>query len=207
MNSFNDDSLIDYVLGLATESERQLIEEGMEQSASLRDRVASLRDTVAMPGLAVVPMQPDSDLQNQIFNSIGPVPTYSGFVGRLSVFLDLPEKRVSEILAYLESPEKYLEQSGLPGIRKLEVEAGLRHADSDCALFLMERESVFPQHSHLGEEWGFILQGEAREDSGRRYQPGDIVYKTKEQKHSFTSIGKLPFVFFVVHNGISFDSC
>jgi anti-sigma factor ChrR (cupin superfamily) len=60
---------------------------------------------------------------------------------------------------------------------------------------------VFPRHRHLGDEWAWVLQGRAQDDSGQMTKPGDIVYKPKGSTHSFCVLDGAPFVFMIVLYG------
>ena len=205
MISINEDKLIDYILGLSNESERQLIEANIQTSTDLQERIAQLYDTLAIPALTSEPIDPTDKLSMRILKSIEISNSFEGFIDRLTVFLDLPEQRVRELLGSIKYVEHDWRESGLPGVLKKEFKGGPRHTDSECVLIWMKPNAIFPSHGHLGDEWGFVLQGEAEEDSGRVYKSGDIVYQTTDSKHTFTATGDMPFIFFVIHNGISFS--
>jgi quercetin dioxygenase-like cupin family protein len=131
---------------------------------------------------------------------------FEGFIDRLGVFLDLPEQDVRDILdGVLDSDESW-RPNGLPGIFLKPITAGTRHSASDCALVHMEPGTVFPRHGHRGDEWGFVLQGEALEDNGRKAKPGDIVFQTRAGTHSFAATGEQVFMFFSISDGLEFST-
>lgn len=59
----------------------------------------------------------------------------------------------------------------------------------------------FPSHGHGGDEWAIILEGEAREDSGAQWLPGDLVHRPEGSRHSFRVVGDRPLLFAVVVRG------
>ncbi len=200
----NDDKLVEYVLGVLEDDERTAIETELASSASLRARITRLYDTLATPALATQPVEPAGNLDARIQESVAHPDRFHGFLDRLTVFLDLPEPRVRELLDGIERAAGEWAPSELPGVRMRRFEGGPRLSGSECALLWIGPGGSFPRHEHLGHEWGFVLQGEAEEDSGKVYKPGDIVHKPPGSTHLFTARSDAPFVSFVVYNGISF---
>ena len=205
MKSISEDMLIEYVLGVSGESERRLIDATLKTSSELQQRIADLNDVLAMPGLASNPIEPVDGLKNRILDSIGKPNSFSGFVDRLVVFLDLPRQGVFNLLDEIQHAERDWTPSGLPGVLRKEFNGGPRHRHRECALIHMVPAAIFPMHDHLGDEWGFVLQGEARENTGRTPKPGDIVYQPANSKHTFEVVGDAPFIFFAIHEGIRFE--
>ncbi len=203
--SIKDESLIEYVLGLTTPSERRMIQKQMEDSRDIRDRVAQIRDTLAETAHIAEPVIPSDALSTRIEKSIAEAHRFEGFIDRLTVFLDSPAERVRKLLHNLDARFHELSETGLSGVRAKRFKGGPRLKTSECALMWMEPGAAFPAHRHLGHEWGFVLEGEAIQDDGKIYRAGDIVHQTPQSRHSFTASERGPFVFFVVHNGIDFE--
>ena len=56
-------------------------------------------------------------------------------------------------------------------------------------------------HRHQGDERSLVLEGTAREDTGRIWAPGDLLLHPAGSRHEFTALGPEPFVFVVVLHG------
>lgn len=202
----DDDRLIDHVLGIGDAAERSRVESQISRSSDVRDRVARLRDTLALPALALDPLAPRAALGQRIRDSVERPERFGGFVDRLSAFLDLPPKRVRELVSEISAAERLWSSSGLPdGTLMRRFDGGPLRRGAECALVCMQPKVTFPAHRHLGDEWGLVLQGEAVEDSGQVFQPGELVHRDEHSSHEFTAIGEERFVFAVVHRGVAFD--
>jgi putative transcriptional regulator len=94
--------------------------------------------------------------------------------------------------------EEPWEDAGMAGVRLLHLDGGPKVATADCGLVHVEPGRAFPPHRHLGDEWVLVLQGQAQEDSGRQFLPGDLIHKAPGTVHSFRILGKEPFAFAVV---------
>jgi len=198
----SDNDLMEYLLGQASVDDRQFIEGQMAKSEQLSARVASLRETLALPALAVDPVNAGQKLWSRIESSIANANPFAGFVNRLTVFLDMSEQKVTELLHSITDSEEDWHANELKGIFRKDFRAGLRHKNSQCSIVRIEPGATFPMHGHVGDEWGFVLQGEAVEDNGHKSRPGDIVYKSALDQHAITATSEEAFMFFSIHSGI-----
>ena len=204
MTSIKDDALIDFVLNLSSDTGRQKIESEMLVSESLCKRIVQWRNALAEVGSHCPLTSPSIDVRHRILRTIEPASRFEGFVRRLCDFLDVNSETVRKILNSIDSAGQDWSQTGFPGVLMLPFKAGNRHESSECALIWVESGSVFPNHRHLGDEWGIVLQGTAREDSGCEYNPGDIVYKKSGSSHTVSSIANMPLISIVIHQGVKF---
>ncbi len=205
MNESEYDELHDYVLGLSDDTQAKRVEQRLKESAALRQEAAVLYETLTNQAADLPTAEPSKSLLTSIVDTVRGENPFAGFVDRLADFLDLDRARVKSILNKSRHNETQWVPSGMPGITYLNVEPGPARADHECQLVRMEPHSRFPLHGHKSDEWGFVIQGEVREDSGEIYRPGDIVFKDQTSHHSFVASGDQPFLFFVIHGGLEFD--
>ena len=118
------------------------------------------------------------------------------FFGREEQFATLPVDEMGDILQERTKSEVFT---------YLTVEAGPARIGQECQLVRMQPQVRFPRHGHQSDEWGFVIQGEVTEDSGKIYRPGDIVFKDQASQHSFVASSDQPFLFFVIHGGLEFE--
>ncbi len=196
--SEGDDKLTQYLLDILDWE----TEAGLDPS-TLSDQERRLADEVlAAIALTAEPLEPSQGLGDRLLASLEPDNRFETFVKRLAEFFDLRVDRIRELLASIAAaPNTPWQASGLPGLYLLPLQGGPRLAKAGCQLMYMEPGQVFPPHRHLGDEWGFILQGWLHEDSGREYGPGDLVHKSKGSRHSFRAQSEQAAIFGVVLQG------
>lgn len=148
------------------------------------------------------------NVREAILATVGSQARFAGFVQRLCRFLDLGEARVRELLTSAERVDQDpWHSSRIAGVRMLHFKGGPNIAQAHAGLVQILPGVLYPAHGHRGDEWAFVLQGSAREDTGRLWEPGDLVHNPAGSRHSFRVLSPEPFLFFVVvHEGIDFEN-
>ncbi len=150
-------------------------------------------------GLAQEAITPSNNLRDLLLNAVDPATRFEGFVERLSELFDLSNTRIRELLAAIdEANNQAWKASVLPGTRLLRFDGGPKLATATCGLVKVKPGRIFPAHQHQDDEWVFVLQGQAQEDSGRVLQPGDLDLGAASTSHTFRTLGDEPFIFAVV---------
>ena len=195
----DDTRLTEWLLGILDKQAGEQVERERQDSAEAREALSELEELLGNVALAAEPRTPSPGVRERLLESLLPEMRFEGFKERLATLFDLSIERVRELLDTLDSVSgEPWEKAGLPGVHLLHFDGGLRVASADCGLVHVEPGQAFPPHRHLGHEWVLVLQGEAREDSGRLFQPGDLIHKAPGSVHSFRILGEQPFVFAVV---------
>jgi putative transcriptional regulator len=161
-------------------------------------------DLLDVDDLAEAPAQPRTDLRATVLSSISGASRLAGFSDRLAAFFDVARERASELIeeaaGRAEGPS--WEAIPVPGVRLFHLSGGLRVAAADCGLVRIESGARFPAHRHVGDEWSFVLSGEAEEEgTGERWAPGDLVQRPAGTAHAFRVTSREPLVFAVVLHG------
>jgi predicted ChrR family anti-sigma factor len=110
---------------------------------------------------------------------------YAPFTRVLSEIYDLPRADVKRLLERSAEPSAW-KMSGLPGIKKLPVNAGPGRAGAQTYLVKFAAGKRFPEHHHDGLETVLIMAGAYTESSGKTYATGDIHLMEPGTSHSFT---------------------
>lgn len=110
---------------------------------------------------------------------------YAPFTRALSQLYDLPREQVRALLARAADPRAW-KQSGLPGIKKLGVDAGEACRGAQTYLVTFAARVTFPEHTHDGLETVLLLAGSYSEHGGKVYGTGDIHLMEPGTAHSFT---------------------
>jgi predicted ChrR family anti-sigma factor len=131
---------------------------------------------------------------------------YAPFSRRLSELYDLPREQVKALLARSAEPRAW-KFSGLPGIRKLPVDAGPACRGAQAYLVTFSAGVRFPEHHHDGLETVLLLAGSYTESNGRVYQTGDMHLMEPGTAHSFTIAADEDCVAAtLLHGGLNFRS-
>ena len=202
--SENDSRLIEFALGQLEAPACQALERELAASSELRRQLDQVQEALAQVALAAEPQRPSQRIRELVLASLDPRARFEGFVERVAALFDLSVQRAREILAALDDVAGEAWEAGsVPGSRLFHLDGGPGVAAADCGLVHIEAELSFPPHRHKGDEWSLVLAGRAQEDSGRFWEPGDILYKPPGSVHGFCALGDEPFVFAVVlHEGI-----
>jgi quercetin dioxygenase-like cupin family protein len=110
---------------------------------------------------------------------------YAPFTARLSELYDLPRDEIRQLLQQSADPGVW-RASGLPGIRKLPVQAGAGRLGAQAYLVTFAAGARFPAHHHDGRETVLLLAGSYIEDTGKVYATGDVHSMEPGSGHSFT---------------------
>ena len=150
------------------------------------------------------PAQPRASLRAAVLGSISGASRLAGFSERLAAFFDLARERASELIERRRAART--DRAGRPcpspGVRLFHLPGGPRVAAADCGLVRIEPGARFPAHRHVGDEWSFVLSGEAEEEgTGERWAPGDLVQRAAGTAHAFRVTSREPLVFAVVLHG------
>jgi anti-sigma factor ChrR (cupin superfamily) len=109
---------------------------------------------------------------------------YAPFARTLSELYDLPRDDVRALLARSADPRAW-KRSGLPGIMKLPVTAGPSRRGAQSYLVRFRAGVRFPEHHHDGLETVLLMAGAYTEDSGKRYETGDLHVMKPGTAHAF----------------------
>ncbi len=201
----DDTQLIEYALGILDSDDAKSTEDQLGAAPEAQQALAEIEAILSDLALAESPMPHRGDLRNRLLAALEPGTRFEGFIDRLTRLFDLPAGRIRELLASLDKiPKSRWVASGMEGILFRHLDGGPRVAAADCGFVRVEPGCKYPAHRHLGEEWKLILAGEAQEDSGKIWVPGDLVYKAAGSTHAFRLIGDEALIFAVVlHEGFA----
>jgi anti-sigma factor ChrR (cupin superfamily) len=110
---------------------------------------------------------------------------YAPFTRKLSELYDLPREDVRALLERSADPASW-KRSGLPGIKKLPVQAGPGCHGAQTYLVKFGAGVHFPAHHHDGLETVLLMAGSYTDDAGKTYGTGDIHLMEPGTAHAFT---------------------
>ncbi|MCO7222805.1 cupin domain-containing protein [Pleionea sp. CnH1-48] len=133
-------------------------------------------------------------VKERLLSSITEPATYFAYLHRLASLFELSEEKMQQVLNSIESISQSLAPVG--DWRKLGSHPIFyRHfqggdASKECGLVYLKCGCEFPHHHHIGREVSILIQGELEEDSGTRYQAGDLIVKLPGSQHAFRCCGE-----------------
>ena len=196
---------MDYLLGFATPEERQKLEHRLEKEMSLRTQMVDMQNIIVNFSPTANTVNPA--LKARILNGLKPQTRFFGYAQRLSELFDLTPDRIRELLRDIDQfPAKPWEESMIPGVFALHFDGGRQLPDAECGIVQMAPNTPFPSHTHKGDEWALILQGESCDDKGGRFLPGDLCHQGTGDHHAFRAVGTVPLIFAVFHHGFEIDT-
>ncbi len=110
---------------------------------------------------------------------------YAPFTRTLSELYELPRADIRALLERSADAAAW-KMSGLPGIKKLPVQAGSSRRGAQTYLVKFAAGVHFPEHHHDGLETVLIMAGSYTESGGKQYGTGDIHLMEPGTAHSFT---------------------
>lgn len=191
--------LPEYVLGGLDEAEIGEVEVALEASASLRIELQELNEDLLGLAVALPAIAPSDAVKDRLFASMT-ADRFLPFVDELAKLCDLAFEKMKDVLRLADVREQWGE--GLPGVRLIHFEHGPGCLGLDTGLIEVDPGCEFPSHSHLGPEWGFVLQGTLIDDDGAEYGPGSILEKNVTDRHRVRAGPDGKLVYVVIHNGL-----
>jgi quercetin dioxygenase-like cupin family protein len=178
-----------HALEMLDGDEAKAVERALAADPSLAAELASLRDAVY--AIAVEPVAPSPGIEVALMASVGQG-RYERFAARLSELLDLA---IDPIRSLLGKIERGFPPQEAPGVSLIHFDGGPAYAAADCGIVRVEPGSMFPWHTHLGEEHSLILAGRMVDNDGREYGPGDEYIAQHGTSHDLATVGDQPVIF------------
>jgi anti-sigma factor ChrR (cupin superfamily) len=176
-----------YALGILESDEAGLVERAIARDASLAAELAAYQQTAAELGAAIEPVAPSPAVEQRLLASIGGG-RFEAFSARLAQLFDVTRERARELLGLIERPASWIPQ--LPGISLVHFDGGPAAAAADCGFVRLAPGTVFPPHSHLGEEIVTVLSGRLHDPTNDRIiVVGDDYVQAEGTDHHLICVG------------------
>ena len=197
--SFDDATLVEYLLGSCDPALRERIDAALVEDATLRAHVAALADDLALVTATEEPV-PSPALRDRVLAAHATDPV-GALGGRLGEFLDLAGDTLDTLITDIRlAPAAPWVATGIPGVSMLAVTTGPGVRGAAHIMHLAPGANV-PPHRHLGRERMLILDGYAAESGGREVGPGDLIDSAAQSQHHFDILVDAPCLFAVVLEG------
>lgn len=108
------------------------------------------------------------------------------FAAQMAAIIDSTKETAQSFLDALADATRWHE-SGLPGVGLFDVQGGPRVANAVVGFVRMEPGSVFPEHTHVGDEIVLIIQGGYVDSAGVMHRAGEEHRMPAGTTHAFTA--------------------
>jgi len=177
-----------YALGILERDEAIVVERAIASDAVLAAELAAYQQTADALGAAIEPVAPSPEVKARLFASIG-AGRFEQFSARMAKLFDVTVDRARELLGLIERPASWVPQI-IPGISLVHFDGGPTAAAADCGFIRLTPGTVFPPHTHLGEEMTTILAGRVHDVINDRFiGPGEDYIQVEGSTHYLVCVG------------------
>lgn len=174
-----------YALGILDDAERAAVEQAAAADPAIAAELASYEGSAMV---LVEPVAPAPEVKQRLMASVGGG-RFDSFAGRMAQMFDVTIGRAREILGLLERAASW-EAQVVPGIHLVHFQGGARFADADCGFVRLAPGTLFPPHTHMGEEMSVVLAGSVRDlSTGLVLLPGDELVLAETTGHALQCEG------------------
>ena len=149
-------------------------------------------------GLALDPVVPAPAIREKLMSTLA---TGAGrlhrFAGAVSRLLDLPIARAKTLLDAVDGDAGW-ESGPVPGMLVMHLPKGPSVAQAIVGFVRLPPGAGFPEHTHLGEETVFVLQGAYQDSNGAVRNPGTAATMTENTTHAFRVLDGPDLVYLLV---------
>ena len=180
-----------YALGILDADEAGAVERAVASDAALAAELASYQQAIVS---AIQPVAPPPEVKQRLMASVGGG-RFEAFAARMARMYDVTVERGRELLGLIERAASWIPQV-VPGLDFVDFEGGPATAGADCGFVRLAPGSVFPPHTHLGEEMTTVLSGRIHDPvNDVTLGPGDDYVRTEGSTHYLMVVGNEPCIY------------
>jgi len=179
------EKVLSYSLDQLDEKEKAEFEKDLNSNTELDKELQEMQSILETLALAEEPVKPSENLKRSLIASLDVNTPFHGFVDRFMKLFDLDRDNVEALFSkVVNTPDDFFKSCAIPKTSLSYFDGGPKVSHAECGIIKIEAGSIFPAHKHQGKEWVLVLQGEAVDQSGQAYFPGDIIYSDEKVSHA-----------------------
>jgi hypothetical protein len=177
-----------YALGVLEADEVSVVERAVAGDAALAAELATYQQTADAIGTAIEPVAPPPEIKQRLLASVGGG-RFEAFSARMARMFDVTVDHARELLGLIERPASWVPQV-VPGISFVHFEGGPATAAADCGFVRLTPGTMFPPHTHIGQEATTILSGRVHDPvHNRTIGPGEDYLMSAGTDHCLVCVG------------------
>jgi quercetin dioxygenase-like cupin family protein len=150
---------------------------------------AELKEAEALASLALAldPVAPQPGTLQRLLDSTKESGRFEHFVGTVASLLDVARDAAQALVDGIDQAVNW-EPGPMENIQLYHLDGGPSLANAIVGFIQLEPGTVFPLHTHLGQETVMVLQGGFEDEDGSVVRAGEIDRKDPGSSHYFTAL-------------------
>lgn len=191
-----DDMIWDWLLGALDDEDARAVDEHLAVCEACRQRLDE--QTRLLAAIAPAPAPPREGLLNRA-TTLARFDQWSGIIASMA---DVAMEKARGWLAKIDDPAVW-SPTALGDLELFHIEGGPAVERAVVGFVKLAPGTSFPEHTHLGTERVFVLQGRLRDEHGDIHGPGSLVEGDEGHTHEISAEPGPPLVYLsIVHEGI-----
>ena len=154
-------------------------------------------DTLTALSSTLEPIQPSEDVFKRLMTSVDPASRFDAFAANVAQLMDVAVEKARGLLAAIDDAGSW-EPGLIPGMHLYHLEGGPQTANAIVGFIRQDPGTVFPPHTHQGEESVLVLQGGYQDEDGSVIRAGEIAVGPPGSSHMFTAAEGEDLIYLVV---------
>jgi len=154
-------------------------------------------DTLTALSETLDPIEPSPDVFKRLMASVDPASRFDVFASNVAQLMDVAVEKARSLLAAIDDAGSW-EPGLIPGMHLYHLEGGPRTANAIVGFIRLDPGTVFPPHTHLGEESVLVLQGGYQDEDGSIIRAGEVAIGPPGSSHMFTAAEGEDLIYLVV---------
>lgn len=131
-----------------------------------------------------------------------PLSRFEQFADRIAAISDVARETAIDWLTRIDEAISWSE-TAMEGLELFHVDGGPAVEGAIFGFVRLEPGMEFPEHTHLGQERIFVIQGGLRDENGVVHGPGNLVERAAGSSHEISAEPGVPLIYLnIVHEGL-----
>lgn len=205
MTDHTEALLTGFALGLLEGQELAQAQELVRTNPEAAAELARMQDDFHMLAFDAAPLPAPPGGLERLLEATKGVSRFDDFVQTVADLIGDVAARAKTLLDSLDDPASWV-PGPAPGTALVHFEGGPRLEAALVGFVSVEPGTLFPEHTHLGEEIVMVLQGAFRDSDGTVVGPGDVRRMSDGTRHDFVALEGPTLIYLVVlERGVEFD--
>jgi len=192
-----DDILHDWFVGSLDEAEMAEVESHLAGCAECRQ---ALDHHLAL--FAALDKQPAEDGLDRLMAAATTLNRFERFTDAIASISDVARGIATDWLARMDEAASWTD-TAMEGLHLFHVDGGPAVEGAIFGFVRLEPGMLFPEHTHLGEERIFVIQGGLLDENGVVHGPGSLVERVAGSTHEVSAAPGVPLIYLnIVHEGL-----
>ena len=202
-----EDCVAEYALGLLESAEASAFGAAVAEDRALALALQSFErastELAVLADDATSPAPALSTMSARLMADATSEKRFTPFLDEMMRLTEMSSAHAMRMLAKIDQNDDW-DPPSIPCADIMHLDTESPRADgAEVGFVRLAPGATFPHHSHDGDEDYLVLQGACKDSNGTIYAAGDRVLNRQGSAHSFTTVGKRPFIFVVVSRGIT----